>query len=164
MIDPIQTLKEYDRFHYMKDAEGHEHSAENGQFVSGGSGSDDSRKGNKKDKSISRFPETEDSADDLAYELRDRLISKGEHATNGDCIIAARILKDQFPGSETWAGNYEQNPEQYHLITKLGKFFIDITADQFGSSRHVEAKAFREEDMEPGGYASEYGGFRKIAF
>lgn len=36
MIDPIQTLKEYDRWRYKKDAEGHEHSATDGKFVSTG--------------------------------------------------------------------------------------------------------------------------------
>lgn len=45
MIDPIQTLKDYDRFRYSKDTEGHEHDPANGQFTSGGeSGSGESEK------------------------------------------------------------------------------------------------------------------------
>lgn len=99
---------------------------------------------------------TETDALAIATRLRESIVS-GETAVNGDCTEQARLAVLWHADAEIWGGNYEQNPDQYHLIVKVGEWYIDATGDQFPGGWDITA--FREEDMEPGCSAHEYGGF-----
>lgn len=107
---------------------------------------------------LSRMPQTKDEADTLATVIRDDIVGEeGAVAETGQCLDAARCARHLSPEIEVWRGVYPGEYEEggEHQIFKAGKYFIDVTADQFGGP---DLAVFTQEDIDSG-RAGEYGGF-----
>ena len=106
---------------------------------------------------LRRLPETEEEALAIATGAREHIIGEGECALDGSCMSATDQLLALHPDAERWHGNYDG--EFGHDIAKLGDYFIDITADQFGDAK---INVFTQEQREAGkGNLSKYWGFEK---
>lgn len=84
---------------------------------------------------LARLPETPDEALALATALREDIVGSGDRVAEvGQCIDAADAGRSLHPDIEVWRGVYPGNWEMggEHQIIKAGKYFIDVTADQFG--------------------------------
>lgn len=120
---------------------------------------------------LSRPPKNKDEALALAFAARSAVIGDDDdiEAEDGSCLTAARCLRALGPEVEVWSGEYLN--KKYipimggHQIVKVGKFFIDITADQYNSMdesgrKHDPVRVFTQDDIETG-VRYEYSNFRR---
>ena len=106
---------------------------------SDGSGLDDS--GND----LTDRPRSRSQAEAAAGVIRDILMGECGGDTKDWCVTTAEAVRAAFPDAEVWDGNYDGDGDQAHTIFKLGDWFVDVTADQFGGPDVFVARELPED-------------------
>jgi hypothetical protein len=81
-------------------------------------------------------PKSLAEAVEFAESFRAWWVAANGEDTTDQCPYIAQDLMCEFRGSdavcEVWAGSYDCNRDQYHIVCRLNDYLIDISADQFG--------------------------------
>ena len=68
----------------------------------------------------------------FADRLRDAVVEACGGETAGWCQATAEAVVLLVPGATTYHGGYDGTYDQAHTIARVGDWYIDVTADQFG--------------------------------
>lgn len=93
-----------------------------------------------------KLPADRDDMDWLAIDLRSAMEEElGE--SKDHCKTMASVVKAIYPNAEIWTGDYRGGG--FHVVAKVGDFFVDVTADQFGDD---EKRVFTESERKSNQY------------
>ena len=77
-------------------------------------------------------PQSIDDAQALAEAFRAWWVAENGEDTTDECPYIAIALREQYgDAAEVWAGSYDCNPDQYHIVCAVNGYIIDISAEQF---------------------------------
>jgi hypothetical protein len=94
------------------------------------------------------IPTNDDQAMAFAESLRAEFVkSHGEDLTDWCHIISALVYRNyRDQGAEEWMGAYDCNPEQMHVVARVGDYLIDVSADQFPDGYEIACPKVAELD------------------